>query len=156
MDSRELRNALGHYATGVTVVTTRGADGPVGVTVNSFASVSLDPPLVLWSLHRSSTSLQAFEAHGQWVINVLARDQEAISNRFAGPGPDDFSGLAAVDDEAGPVLQGTIATFWCTAEHIYDGGDHVILVGRVSRFATGEDAPPLLYFRGSYTGTQAK
>src|SRR5271154_4023877 len=95
LDPREFRRALGAFATGVTIVTARAPDGtPVGVTANSFNSVSLDPPMVLWSLSRSSRSLAAFECADYWVVHILAADQEALSNRFAKSGGEKFSGLA--------------------------------------------------------------
>lgn len=150
MDPKDLRRALGAFATGITVITTHGADGPVGVTANSFNSVSLDPPLVLWSLARTSSSLTAFQAHRKWVVNVLGETQRDLSNRFARRGPDKFGDLAFQEDEHGPVLPDTLATFWCETEHEYEGGDHIILVGRVTRFQGTPAGPPLLYFRGNY------
>ncbi len=150
MDERELRHALGAFATGITVVTTHGPDGPVGVTASSFNSVSMDPPLVLWSLSKRSASLAAFQSHRRWVINVLGESQRDISNQFARRGPDKFAGVETDDDSAGPVLRGTVATFVCDTEHEYDGGDHIILVGRVTRFVGSKAGPPLLYFRGGY------
>lgn len=150
MDPRDLRQALGAFATGITVVTTHGPEGPVGVTANSFNSVSMDPPLVLWSLSKQSGSLPAFQAHRRWVINVLAETQRELSNQFARRGPDKFAGVDAVADDAGPILTGTLATFVCDTEHEYDGGDHIILVGRVTRFERSPAGPPLLYFRGGY------
>jgi flavin reductase (DIM6/NTAB) family NADH-FMN oxidoreductase RutF len=142
------------FATGVTVVTTHGEQGPVGVTANSFNSVSLDPPLVLWSLSRASTSLDAFTSHRRWVVNVLAADQQSVSRHFSATGPDDFGDLGVQNDPFGPVLANTIATFWCTTEHEYDGGDHLILVGRVTRFVGHKGGDPLLYFRGVYRGAE--
>lgn len=151
IDSRELRNALGHFATGVTVVTTRNAAGaPVGVTINSFSSLSLDPPLILWSLAKKSHSLAAFEGAAHFAVHVLAADQQALSDRFARSGNDKFAdvtlsrGLGEL-----PLLGHCAAVFQCSAEHRYDGGDHLILVGRVQRFATDE-RPPLLFYRGRY------
>ncbi len=151
IDPRAFRNALGHFATGVTVVTTRDAAGePVGVTVNSFSSLSLDPPLILWSLAKKSYSLAAFETHPAFAVHVLASDQQEVSDRFARAGADKFGGVALGDGFQGvPLLPHCAAVFQCSVEHRYDGGDHVIMVGRVQRFSTAE-RPPLLFYRGRY------
>ncbi len=153
-DPREFRNALGQFATGVTIVTTLDTAGaPIGVTANSFSSVSLEPPLVLWSLARQSYSLPAFEAAGHFAIHVLGADQRALSDRFARAGNDKFADL---DIRAGlggvPLLRHCAAVFECSVEHRYAGGDHVILVGRVQRFetASADPTPPLLFHRGRY------
>lgn len=151
IDPRQLRNALGHFATGVTVVTTRDRTGaPIGVTVNSFSSLSLEPPLIMWSLAKKSYSLAAFEASGGFAVHVLAADQRELSDRFARAGTDKFSDIpvsVGLDDL--PLLPRCAAVFQCSTEHRYDGGDHLILVGRVQRFTT-EDRPPLLFYRGRY------
>ncbi len=150
-DPRAFRDALGHFATGVTIVTTRDAEGePVGVTVNSFASVSLEPPLVLWSLAKKSWSLPAFQQAGHYAVHVLASDQQALSDRFARASTDKFGGLDVVEGEGGaPLLAGCAAVFECSVEHRYEGGDHLILVGRVLNFSSAEQAP-LLFHRGRY------
>jgi len=150
-DMRSFRDALGSFATGVTVITTRASDGsPVGLTANSFNSVSLEPPMVLWSLARSSRSLAAFEQASHWAVHVLAADQEAVSNRFARRGEEKFAGLA-LEHGAGdvPLLPGCAARFECRGALRYDGGDHVIFVGEVVRFARG-DAAPLVFHAGQY------
>lgn len=155
-DSRAFRVALGGFATGVCVVTARAEDGRrIGMTVNSFSSVSLDPPLVLWSIGRSSQSLPVFTTVKSWAINVLAEDQEALSNAFARPPltaeGDRFDGVACTDGLGGaPLLDGTVARFQCTTEHLYDGGDHVIIVGRVLAFDRAEGGAPLLFALGRY------
>ncbi len=151
IDARELRNALGHFATGVTVVTTLGPEGErIGVTVNSFAALSLDPPLVLWSLAKKSWSLPAFQSAGHFCIHVLAHDQQAVSDRFAKAGEDKFAGVDIGEGVGGvPLLPGGMAVFQCSVEHRYDGGDHIILVGRVERLTTRSTAP-LLFYRGRY------
>jgi flavin reductase (DIM6/NTAB) family NADH-FMN oxidoreductase RutF len=156
IDRRALRGALGCFATGVTVMTTLRADGaPVGLTVNSFASVSLDPPLVLWSLASHSPSLDAFRAARHFCVNVLAADQEALCRRFATPEADKFAGVEWTTGEGGiPVLGGCIATFECSSAFNNWGGDHVIFVGRVERFAT-RDAPALLFHRGRLSAAPA-
>ena len=153
-DARAFRDTLGAFATGVTVVTLAGVDGedPIGVTVSSFNSVSLDPPLVLFSIDKSSYSLPYFESATHYAVNVLAEDQEAVSNRFALSSSDKWRGIDFEIWETGaPVLENTLAVFECAAHHQYDGGDHVIFVGRVLRMASLPDARPLLYVRGHYT-----
>lgn len=146
---RALREALGHYATGVTVVTTNGPDGPLGMTANSFTSVSLDPALVLWCPARRSRRFDAFLQATHYAIHVLAADQLALCLRFARSG-DDFSGLDLTHTpEALPVLPGVLARFDCAAESSHPGGDHVILVGRVLR-ATTRPGDPLLFWGGRY------
>jgi flavin reductase (DIM6/NTAB) family NADH-FMN oxidoreductase RutF len=148
-EKRALRDALGSFATGVTVMTTRRPDGtPIGITVNSFASVSLDPPLVLWSLAARSPNLGAFRSAGHFCVNVLSAEQAALCRRFATPEPDKFAGVEWATGAGGvPVLDGCVATFECSSAFNNWGGDHVILVGRVERFAT-RDAPALLFHRG--------
>lgn len=151
-DVRGLRDALGRFATGVTVVTTLDAAGrPVGLTANSFNSVSLDPPMVLWSLARRSLNLRIFLDAGHFAVNVLAADQRDLSDRFAKPAGDRFAG---VDWEAGtagvPVFPGTVASFECATDSRIDGGDHVIFLGRVARFRHA-DKEPLIYHAGRYS-----
>ncbi|MCF8177596.1 MAG: flavin reductase family protein [Sulfuritalea sp.] len=150
-DTRRLRDALGDFATGVTVVTASGADGqPIGVTVNSFASVSLEPPLVLWSLGLQSPSRAVFESCSHYVINVLAADQVDFSNRFSQPQSDRFGGIALKLGAGGtPFLPGCCAWFECRNEIRYPGGDHVIFVGHVENIHR-EDRPPLIFHGGNY------
>lgn len=151
LDSREFRRALGTFATGVTVITTSRSGGePVGLTANSFSSVSLDPPLVLWSLALRSPSLQAFEEASHFAVNVLAEDQVHVSRRFSTPLPDKFDGVAWHRGLARlPLIDGAAARLECanTARHI--SGDHVIFIGRVERFAY-EAKPPLVFCHGRY------
>lgn len=151
-DVQSFRNALGRFATGVTIVTTLDAAGrPVGLTANSFNSVSLDPPLVLWSLARRSANLPAFEAAGRFAVNVLAADQRDLSDRFARPVEDRFAGVDWQAGAAGiPVLAGATACFECTTDNRIDGGDHVIFLGRVDRFHHA-DREPLIYHAGRYS-----
>lgn len=148
------RSALGRFVTGVTVVTTTDPEGrPVGLTANSFNSVSLDPPLVLWSLSRKSINLPVFEAASHFAINVLSVDQKAISDRFARPMEDRFAGVDWSEGIGGaPVLGGCAAVFECSSEQCYEGGDHVIFIGRVERF-DHEDVVPLAYHAGGYATT---
>lgn len=151
LDQRRLRDALGDFATGVTVVTARGANGaPAGVTINSFASVSLDPPLVLWSLGLRSPSLAAFESCSRYVVNVLAADQLDLAQRFAQSRRDRFADIELkVGAGATPMLPGCCAWFECRNEMRYPGGDHLIFVGHVENFQREEKAP-LVFHGGRY------
>lgn len=159
IDPQTLRAALGRFVTGVTVVTACAADGRLtGVTANSFNSVSLDPPLVLWSLSRKAGSLPIFEQATHWAVHILAHGQAALSDRFARQGSDKFAGLEFRHGESNtPLLAGCSARFLCRSRHFYDGGDHVILVGEVVDFEHN-DQPALVYNNSGYaiaTGTQA-
>ena len=156
-DAAAFRKALGSFATGVTIITTRnGAGGPVGLTVNSFNSVSLNPPLVLWSLAQTSNCLTTFRAASHWAVHVLSSDQEALSGRFARRGEDKF---AQVDLEPGlgevPLLRGCSARFQCRTAFQYDGGDHVIFVGEVLAFDR-VDVAPLVFHAGGYAHATAR
>lgn len=150
-DPKDFRNALGMFATGVTIVTTRAADGSaVGVTANSFNSVSLTPPLVLWSLAKNARSVAAFTGSEHWNVHILSTEQELLSNKFARAGEDKFAGLAL---EAGvsnaPLMPGCSARFQCRTMFQYDGGDHIIFVGEVLDYDKSP-RPPLVYVTGSY------
>ncbi|SDG78616.1 flavin reductase family protein [Roseospirillum parvum] len=149
-DSRAFRSALGLFATGVTVVTTGDGGGrTAGMTVNSFSSVSLDPPLILWCLGKGSPSQPVFEAAGHFAVNVLAAGQEALSTQFARPG-DKFAGVDWRPGRFGdPLIEGAIATFECRTTARHDAGDHLILVGQVAHF-DHRDGEPLLFFGGRY------
>lgn len=150
-DKLEFRKALGSFPTGVTIVSTRARDGcKVGVTCNSFSSVSLDPPLVLWSLAKTAKSRPVFEGAPHWGVNLLSADHEDLSNRFASAGKDKFAGIETEEGVGGvPLLTGCCARFQCAKEFIYDGGDHVILVGRVLDFDRS-DRLPLVFHSGQY------
>lgn len=152
VDTRAFRRALGNFATGVTVVTAADASGrKVGVTANSFNSVSLDPPLILWSIEKRSTSHAVFEAATHFAVNVLAADQIDLSNNFARPREDRF---AEIEYQAGaggaPVLADCSARFECEKYQQVDGGDHWIMIGKVVAF---DDCgrSPLLYHQGAYS-----
>lgn len=139
------------YATGVAVVTTALEDGRrAGVTVNSFTSVSLDPPLVLWCLSRRAPSAGLFLRAGRFVVNVLAAGQDELSRRFATPAEDKFAGVATSSAAGGlPVLEGTLASFACRTVTVHEGGDHMIFVGAVEQFdRTGGE--PLVFHSGRY------
>ena len=148
---RELRHALGRFATGVTVVTTRTIAGRLeGVTANSFASVSLDPPLVSWSLRNGAPSLRSFVESGWFAINVLAAAQQRQSRQFATAAADKFAGIDWMPGLGGcPLLDACIARFECRAEKTVSAGDHLIFIGRVAR-ATWRDGEPLLCHAGAY------
>jgi flavin reductase (DIM6/NTAB) family NADH-FMN oxidoreductase RutF len=150
-DKRALRNSLGSFGTGVTVITTLRADGTrVGVTASSFNSVSLDPPLVLWSIGTSSPSMSAFRDATYFVVNVLSLEQVWLSKHFSTPQEDKFAAVQWTPGLGGvPVLTGCIAQFECRNEFQHEGGDHLILVGHVERFASRE-ASPLLFCKGKY------
>ena len=152
VDPREFRRALGSFATGITVVTTASMEsGMVGITANSFNSVSLDPPLVLFSLDRRAYSLPAFHSAGHFAINVLGDDQRNLSAIFATPLIDKWDNVHYELWNTGcPILVDTLANFECKTQHIYDGGDHLIFVGRVDKMRFARSGDPLLYFRGAY------
>lgn len=149
--TRAFRDALGSFATGVTIATTSQEDGtPVGVTASSFNSVSLDPPLILWSLAKNAQSRAAFGASGHFAVHVLAASQEALSNRFARSGEDKFADVEWQPGALGsPILADFAARFECRTRHEYEGGDHVIMVGEVVAYETRE-AAPLLFHGGRY------
>lgn len=151
-DSRTLRDALGCFGTGVTVVSTLDRAGePVGLTANSFTSVSLDPELLLVCLNRRASTLQHFEQGEAFAVNVLHIDQLDVARRFAASGEDRFADTEWETWSTGvPILTGSLANFECAKFAEYDGGDHVILVGRVVRVRFDPERDPLLYFRGAY------
>lgn len=150
-DPQAFRAALGTFTTGVTIITTRGTDGaPVGVTANSFNSVSLNPPLVLWSLAKSARSLEAFSANQHWNVHVLSAAQEGLSGRFASQGEDKFGGIELDEGISNaPLLPGCTARFQCRTAFSYEGGDHVIFVGEVHAYDRSPE-PPLVYQAGQY------
>ena len=150
-DPRALRDAFGRFTTGVTLVTTQGPEGPVGFVANSFASVSLDPALVLWSPARTSSRFAIFEGAAHFAIHVLEAGQRDWLARFARGGAG-FSGLDhSVTTEGLPALSGALARFDCARHAVHDGGDHAIVVGRVLRVTVREGAP-LVFSQGRYGG----
>lgn len=152
IDLREFRRALGQFPTGVTVITTVDDKGePVGVTASSFNSVSIDPPLVLWSVDKSAYSAALFEKSTHFAVNVLSKDQVDISNRFAGRGEDKFAGVNFSQGAGGcALLDHSAAQFECETWSVYDGGDHLIVVGEVVNYRHSESTSPLVFAQGSY------
>ncbi|CAN5882781.1 flavin reductase family protein [soil metagenome] len=148
----DFRAALGMFATGVTIVTARDATGQrVGLTANSFNSVSLSPPLVLWSLARSAGSMPAFERGSHYAINILAAEQHGLAERFASKAADRFAGVEFREGASGaPVLEGAAAVFECFNRSQYEEGDHVIFVGEVERCERRTGAQPLIFHGGRY------
>lgn len=149
--NQDLRKALAQFATGVTVVTTRAADGtPVGLTVNSFNSVSLEPPLVLWSIAHKAQSFDVFRTCERYIVHVLSVDQLDVAKVFATRGADKFGSSAWELNGSGlPLLEGGVAWFECGNRRQYDEGDHVIMVGRIEAFAI-PGGPPLIFHDSRY------
>ena len=153
-DSAEFRRVLGHFPTGVTVVTATDDGTPVGLAIGSFGSVSLDPPLVMFCPGRTSTSWPAIRRSGSFCVNILADDQAALSSLFAGSEPDKFAGVTRSTRATGsPVIDGCVAWIDCTVETVHEAGDHWIVVGRVADLGVGRpEAGPLIFFKGGYGG----
>ena len=158
-DTKKMRDALGQFVTGVTVVTVLPAkiggakeqSAPLGITVNSFASVSLDPPLVLWSLQKTSETLSTFNSTNAFAVNILASDAQDISNRYAQHDNHELeSQHYDLSAEGVPLLAGCKVSFVCETEQRVDGGDHVIYIARVKSISAIDPAPPLVFFSGSY------
>ena len=155
LDPRSLRNAFGCFATGITVITTVDAEGALyGVTANSFASLSLDPPLVLFCLDYKSMSFEAFRAGTHFAVNILREDQQALSAHFARSNADKWANLSFDTWDTGcPILPESVASMECEIASIHEGGDHIIIVGRVLRADHDESAAsPLIFYRGRYQG----
>ena len=150
-DGRRLRDALGRFATGVTVVTARSAAGPVGITANSFASLSLDPPLVIWAPARASRRFAAFAGAGHFAVHVLAREQFALGRHFALQGTDFALDGVDSNDEGVPLLPDCLARFECRREAVHEGGDHALIIGRIERVSL-RDGAPLIFSAGHYGG----
>lgn len=155
---RALRDLLGSYPTGVAIVTTRAADGRnVGLTINSFASLSLDPPLVLWSLVNRSPNLAVFRDSAHFAINILASGHEALARRFADPAvPDKFADVTVRETPEGvAAIDGALATLVCAHDHCRTVGDHLLLVGQVVRVAS-QPSEPLVFHAGRFTSVPAR
>jgi flavin reductase (DIM6/NTAB) family NADH-FMN oxidoreductase RutF len=151
-DALEFRKALGTFPTGVAVVTTRAANGAfVGLTINSFSSLSLEPPLVLWSLQLASPSLGAFDRARHFAVNILAEGQVELSRRFASQVPNKFSDLEVhAGIEGVPLIAGCAARLECRAAARHNGGDHVLFIGQVERFEYDARKRPLVFYAGRY------
>jgi flavin reductase (DIM6/NTAB) family NADH-FMN oxidoreductase RutF len=155
MDAKAMRQVLGHFATGVVVVSADGPSDPVGMVANSFTSVSLDPPMVLFCAGRDSTTWPSIRMHGRFCVNILRHDQEELARRFAAKDVDRFEGVTYCRGPSGsPVLDGALAYVDCEIEREHPAGDHVIVVGRVLELdVVGDEvgwSAPLVFFRGQY------
>ena len=151
LDARHLRNVMGHFATGVTVITTRDGSGkPYGLTANAFSSLSLDPPLVMVCVDKAADCYGCFEQTQVFAVNILAEDQEDLSRRFATKGIDKFEGTPHHQGTLGvALLDGAVASFECRLVAGHDGGDHTIYVGQIETAEASGDRP-LLFFKGQY------
>ncbi len=151
IDPRDFRTALGTYATGITIITALASDGkPYGLTCNSFASVSLNPPLVLWSLGTFSQAMGTFQNASHFAVNVLGSSQQALASKFSKSSEDKFAGVEWTPGLGNaPLLKGSVANFQCRAAGRYYGGDHVIFLGAVEAYAYNRQEP-LLFARGGY------
>ncbi len=151
LDQRKFRDALGCFATGVAVVTTATDGEPIGLTINSFSSVSLDPPLVLWCLDKNSDTLEIFQKSKAFTVNVLRDAHMEVSNKLAKPGDHSLEGVETIGGVNGcPRLVQALAHFECEVDAKHDAGDHIIFVGRVLHFDRAVEGDPLVYHRGSY------
>jgi 3-hydroxy-9,10-secoandrosta-1,3,5(10)-triene-9,17-dione monooxygenase reductase component len=158
--ARNFRDVLGCFASGITVVTTMSNGAPVGMTCQSFSSVSLDPPLVLFVPARSSRAWPLIQRSGRFCVNLLAADQESLSGRMASKRVDKFAGVAWSPAEVtgSPVIEGALAHLDCTIHAVHEAGDHFVVIGRVQHLEAAPDpatTEPLLYFRGRYRTTDA-
>ena len=154
-DARAFRQALGQFPTGVCVVTTRVGDEDLGMTISSFNTLSLEPPLILFSIGRQAHSLPQWQAAAGYAVNVLSEGQRDLSNRFARPLGDKWCGLAFDRGNAdAPLLRGTAAQFECRAYDCHDGGDHLLFVARVLRFRAWPERRPLIFCGGNYQALQ--
>ena len=152
-DEPSYRTVLGHFATGVTIITAMDGNEPIGVSANSFTSVSLDPPLVSWSLRLSSALFEAFDGAGHFGVNVLAASQADLAARFATRCDDRFQGVEVIEGIEGlPLIAGSLATFECSNLACHVAGDHGIFIGKVERYTAAQRAePPLVFCQGGYT-----
>jgi flavin reductase (DIM6/NTAB) family NADH-FMN oxidoreductase RutF len=149
-DRREFRNALGRFPTGIVVVTAGEGRDLRGITVNSFTSVALDPPLILWCIAKSSRRYDLFTNATEFTVSVLSENERAAAETIATAGEGKLAGVACEASETGPAaIAGAVAVFECTREALHDGGDHMIIVGRVHHFRQ-RDGAPLTFFRGTY------
>jgi len=151
VDDARFRQVLGHFATGVTVITGLDVDGPVGFAVNSFTSVSLDPPLIAFCVRWRSATWPRIRATGRFTVNILSSDQEAVSRRFASSATDRFAGIGWHPSPSGsPVLDDALAWVDATVEVEHAAGDHALVVGRVAALGVTREGAPLVFYRGGY------
>ncbi|MFV0523107.1 MAG: flavin reductase family protein [Acidimicrobiales bacterium] len=157
IDPDDFRRVLGHLPTGVTVVTANGPDGPVGVAIGSFASISLDPPLVGFFLGVDSSSRAGIEAAGHYTVNILTADQGPVSGVMASKEPDKFDGIdhSPAPYSGAPVLPQVHAMIDCSLDQVITLGDHVLMVGRVQHLTSGEESEPMVFYKGSYGSFRA-
>jgi flavin reductase (DIM6/NTAB) family NADH-FMN oxidoreductase RutF len=150
-DSAKFRQVLGHFPTGVTVITARGVDGPVGFAVGSFASLSLEPPQVLFCAGQSSSTWPKIEAAGRFCVNVLAESQEDVCRVFASKAPDKFAEVGWKHSGNGsPLLEGVLAYIDCDIAQVVASGDHHVVIGAVTDLEVAHEGGPLLFYRGGY------
>lgn len=150
--AREFRDVLGRFASGVTIVTAAAGDGPVGMTCQSFSSVSLQPPLVMFLPAKTSRAWPVIRTAGHFTVNLLASDQEALSNQFAAKGVDKFAGVSWVPapSTGAPRLDGSLAWIDCTIHAVHEAGDHYVVLGRVQELVVGAAEEPLIFYRSAY------
>jgi flavin reductase (DIM6/NTAB) family NADH-FMN oxidoreductase RutF len=151
-DQARLRQVMGHFATGVTIITAMDGDEPVGLTAQSFTSLSLDPPLILFAPGKTSSTWPRIEKAGYFTVNILGEAQEAVCRTFAVSGGDKFSEVAWVPSEisGSPLLDDVLAWVDCSVIATHDAGDHVIVVGRVLDLGVEQEGKPLLFYRGGF------
>lgn len=155
VDAGRFRQILGHFCTGVTVVTSMDGSEPVGFACQSFSSLSLDPPLVLFCPSRTSRTWARIQRTGYFGVNVLAEDQREVSRRFGRPGADRFAGLGwAPSPNGAPIIDGVLTWVDCVMEAVHGAGDHFVVIGRVTDLGPQGDGRPLLFYRGSYTAAE--
>jgi 3-hydroxy-9,10-secoandrosta-1,3,5(10)-triene-9,17-dione monooxygenase reductase component len=155
IDPRRFRTVLGQFCTGVTIITTIDDGEPVGFACQSFAALSLEPPLVLFCPTKTSRSWAAIERSGAFCVNVLAEEQQSTCARFGSRDPDKFAGIDWTESPLGsPILTGSLAHIDCSLESVHDGGDHWVVFGRVSSLSEIREERPLLFYRGQYTGIE--
>ena len=151
IDSAKFRQVLGHFPTGVTVITATTDDGALGMAVGSFSSLSLDPPQVLFCAGRQSSTWPRLRGHGSFCVNVLADDQEGVSRVFASKATDKFAGIGyRLSANGNPVLDGVLAYIDCTIADVVESGDHDIVIGSVQELEVVHEGHPLIFFRGGY------
>lgn len=153
-DSKAFRQTLGQFPTGVTIITTRSAHGnPVGMTASSFNSVSINPPLILWSIDHKAHGLDIFRESEYFAVNILSEQQQDLSNVFASTGADKFKGLNFAEGIGQtPLLAGCLAQLECRTWNTYDGGDHTIIIGEVLDYRHDDSKNALVFYQGDYAG----